>query len=146
MKVIPEDYDNLGRLKLPVLFWGVLLLQARTWVLFVMAGASNQQGNALLALFYPDHTAFWSGLLSGGPAMAAFFLCPRRHLWVVLWRCWYWVLTLMQAAMFAWSGFLVMKGENNFLLLLVGIMDGLALYWLLSNRRLRQCFATPQAF
>lgn len=81
MQVIPEDYDNLGRLKLPVLFWGVLLLQARTWVLFVMAGASNQQGNALLALFYPDHTAFWTGLLTGGPAMVAFF----SALVVILW-------------------------------------------------------------
>ncbi|MGU5920582.1 DUF2919 family protein, partial [Klebsiella quasipneumoniae] len=36
---IPADFDAHGRLRLPFLFWCVLLLQARTWVLFLMAGA-----------------------------------------------------------------------------------------------------------
>ena len=44
----PGDYDSHGRVRLPFLFWCVLLLQARTWVLFLMAGASRQQGDALL--------------------------------------------------------------------------------------------------
>ncbi len=48
----PGDYDVHGRLRLPFLFWCVLLLQARTWVLFVMAGASRGQGDTLLNLFY----------------------------------------------------------------------------------------------
>ena len=55
----PADYDGHGRLRLPFLFWCVLLLQARTWVLFVIAGSSREQGNTLLNLFYPDHDAFW---------------------------------------------------------------------------------------
>lgn len=50
----PVHYDAHGRLRLPLLFWLVLLLQARTWVLFVIAGASREQGTALLNLFYPD--------------------------------------------------------------------------------------------
>ena len=33
-----------ARLHLPLLFWLVLLLQARTRVLFVIAGASREQG------------------------------------------------------------------------------------------------------
>jgi hypothetical protein len=32
-------------------------------VLFLMAGASRQQGDAILNLFYPDHDRFWLGLL-----------------------------------------------------------------------------------
>ncbi|HGW8131866.1 TPA: DUF2919 family protein, partial [Escherichia coli] len=44
----PVHYDAHGRLRLPLLFWLVLLLQARTWVLFVIAGASREQGTALL--------------------------------------------------------------------------------------------------
>ncbi|PLL92095.1 hypothetical protein CWN57_28950, partial [Klebsiella pneumoniae] len=44
---IPADFDAHGRLRLPLLFWCVLLLQARTWVLFLMAGASRQQGDAI---------------------------------------------------------------------------------------------------
>ena len=59
----PVHYDAHGRLRLPLLFWLVLLLQARTWVLFVIAGASREQGTALLNLFYPDHAYSWH---SGG--------------------------------------------------------------------------------
>ncbi len=58
---LPSDYDSRGWLKLPLLFWAVLLLQARTWVLFVLAGASRGQGEALLGLFYPDRQSFWLG-------------------------------------------------------------------------------------
>ena len=61
----PVHYDAHGRLRLPLLFWLVLLLQARTWVLFVIAGASREQGTALLNLFYPDHDNFWLGLIPG---------------------------------------------------------------------------------
>lgn len=82
---IPADFDTHGRLRLPFLFWCVLLLQARTWVLFLMAGASRQQGDALLNLFYPDHDNFgwdcspafrrcWrlslAGIVSASPALA----------------------------------------------------------------------------
>ena len=74
------DYDAQGRVRLPFLFWCVLLLQARTWVLFVMAGASRGQGDTLLNLFYPDHDAFWIGLLPGIPAVLAFLVSGRRHL------------------------------------------------------------------
>ena len=49
---IPADFDTHGRLRLPFLFWCVLLLQARTWVLFLMAGASRQQGDALYYASY----------------------------------------------------------------------------------------------
>jgi hypothetical protein len=57
----------------------VLLLQARTWVLFLMAGASRQQGDALLNLFYPDHDNFWLGLLPGMPAVLAFIISGHRQ-------------------------------------------------------------------
>ena len=70
---IPADFDAHGRLRLPLLFWCVLLLQARTWVLFLMAGASRQQGDAILNLFYPDHERFWLGLLPGVPAVLAYY-------------------------------------------------------------------------
>ena len=72
----PADYDGHGHLRLPFLFWLVLLLQARTWVLFVIAGSSREQGTALLNLFYPDH-AFMAGIATaidccaGGAALLA---------------------------------------------------------------------------
>nr|VUD28209.1 inner membrane protein YfeZ [Raoultella sp. NCTC 9187] len=76
---IPADFDAHGRLRLPFLFWCVLLLQARTWVLFIMAGASRQQGDVLLNLFYPDHDNFWLGLLPGIPAVLAFIVSGQRQ-------------------------------------------------------------------
>jgi hypothetical protein len=88
---IPADFDAHGRLRLPFLFWCVLLLQARTWVLFLMAGASRQQGDALLNLFYPDHDNFWLGLLPGVPAVLAFIsagIGSASRLWPRCAGCW----------------------------------------------------------
>lgn len=94
----PVHYDAHGRLRLPLLFWLVLLLQARTWVLFVIAGASREQGTALLNLFYPDHDNFWLGLIHGIPAVLAFLLSGRRatfprtgvySIFCCCWRRWF---------------------------------------------------------
>ncbi|ELO72900.1 hypothetical protein SEEERB17_019545 [Salmonella enterica subsp. enterica serovar Enteritidis str. SARB17] len=57
----PADYDVHGRLRLPFLFWCVLLLQARAWVLFVIAGSSRGQGNTLLNFFIPTMIIFGWG-------------------------------------------------------------------------------------
>ena len=89
----PVHYDAHGRLRLPLLFWLVLLLQARTWVLFVIAGASREQGTALLNLFYPDHDNFWLGLIPGIPAVLAFLLSGRLALVVADIVALIWLLT-----------------------------------------------------
>ena len=111
----PVHYDAHGRLRLPLLFWLVLLLQARTWVLFVIAGASREQGTALLNLFYPDHDNFWLGLIPGIPAVLAFLLSGQPWLWL--------------------------NGESvSGIGLALVVADIVALIWLLTNRRLRACF------
>ena len=108
---IPADFDTHGRLRLPFLFWCVLLLQARTWVLFLMAGASRQQGDALLNLFYPDHSLFWIGLLPGVPAVLAFLLSGRRHLYPRLWKWLRPVLILAQLILLLWQPWMWLGGE-----------------------------------
>jgi hypothetical protein len=138
----PSAYDGHGRLRLPFLFWCVLLLQARTWVLFVMAGASRQQGDTLLSLFYPDHDNFWLGLLPGVPAVVAFMLSGRRHQLPRLWPLMRWVLIVAQLALLLWQPLLWWQGEPlSGIDLTLLIFDGFALWWLLSNRRLRACFS-----
>ncbi|WP_312690557.1 DUF2919 domain-containing protein [Kosakonia sp.] len=139
----PADYDSHGRLKLPFLFWCVLLLQARTWVLFVIAGASRGQGDALLTLFYPDHDAFWLGLLPGMPAALAFLLSGRRARFPQLWRAMYVLLLLAQLLLLVWQFWRWFSGEavSGTALGLV-IADSVALWWWLTNRRLRACFTT----
>ncbi|MGU3413977.1 DUF2919 domain-containing protein [Enterobacteriaceae bacterium C34A] len=138
----PSAYDGHGRLRLPFLFWCVLLLQARTWVLFVMAGASRQQGDTLLNLFYPDHDNFWLGLLPGVPAVVTFLLSGRRHQNPRLWATMRWVLIAAQLALLVWQPLLWLQGEplSGIGLTLV-VMDIFALWWLFSNRRLRACFS-----
>ncbi|WP_435927358.1 DUF2919 domain-containing protein [Dryocola sp. BD613] len=137
----PSDYDVHGNLKTPFLFWCILLFQARTWFLLVLAGASRQQGDALLGLFYPDRDSFWLGLLPGIPAALAFVLSGRRHLWPRVWAAWRWVLIGTQAAVLAWQIGAICQGEELTgvtLALLTG--DIFALWWLFTSRRLRDYF------
>ncbi|ELZ8932321.1 DUF2919 domain-containing protein [Cronobacter dublinensis] len=140
---LPSDYDNRGWLKLPALFWAVLLLQARTWALFVLAGASRGQGEALLGLFYPDRQSFWLGLAAGMPAMLTFLLSGRRHDYPRLWRYARYVLMLTQALMLASQALLLWRDAPGGIALALLALDAWALWLLASHRRLRVCFDTP---
>ncbi|ORM52115.1 hypothetical protein HA41_12975 [Pantoea conspicua] len=139
---LPDEYDGKGQLRLPFLFWLILLLQARTWLLLVMAGASRQQGNDLLALFYPDSQAFWTGLALGLPALAGLLLTGYRTRWPRLWLHWRSVLALSLLVNLLWQGMQFAQGDllSSPLPLLLMLFDLLALIWLQSNRRLRDCF------
>ena len=137
----PVDYDAQGRLRLPFLFWCLLLLQARTWVLFLMAGASRDQGDALLNLFYPDHSLFWIGLLPGVPAVLTFLLSGRRHVYPRLWRLLHPSLVVAQLILLFWQPWSWLSGEAvSGVGVSLLVLDIYALWWLLSNQRLRACF------
>lgn len=138
----PEDYNSHGMLRLPLWFWTILVLQARTWLLFIMAGASRQQGNGLLSLFYPDRHSFWYGIFLGIPPVVIFLLSGRRHLWPRVWQMSYWLLMAGMFATFALQalGLWQSMEEPNLIDIALALMDAGALaYWLLS-RRLRACF------
>lgn len=142
LKYPPEEYDAKGQLRLPFLFWLILLLQARTWLLLVMAGASRQQGNDLLALFYPDRQSFWLGLALGIPSAMGLVLTGYRQRWPRLWQSWRWVLSLSLLINLLWQGVNLWQGEmpDSPFPLLLTLFDLLALYWLQTYRRLRDCF------
>ena len=107
-----------------------------------MAGASRQQGNDLLALFYPDQQAFWIGLALGLPALAGMLLTGYRTRWPRLWQHWRSVLALSLLVNLLWQGVQFIQGDllSSPLPLLLTLFDLLALIWLQSNRRLRDCF------
>lgn len=140
---LPTDYDAHGRVRLPRLFWGVLLLQARTWVLFVVAAASREQGDALLTLFYPDHDNFWLGLLPGIPAVLAFLLSGRRQAFPRLWAALHPLLMLAQLVLLLWLPLAWVGGEPlSGIGLTLLLADLFALWWLIRNPRLRAAFHT----
>ena len=133
----PEDYNSHDMLRLPLWFWGILILQARTWLLFVMAGASRDQGNTLLGLFYPDRQSFWLGIVLGLPAALCFLLSGRRHLWPKGWRLAYGVmllglcLTLVLQVFNVWQN----TDQPSLIDIVLALLDVAALaYWLLSQR------------
>jgi hypothetical protein len=139
----PSDYDDNGWLKLPLLFWLILLLQARTWVLFALAGASRGQGEAILTLIYPDRQLFWLGMAAGLPAAATLVLSGRRHRFARLWHAWRPVPIVAQLALTLWQLWLLLQGAPGIAASLLLIIDCFALLWLAASRRLRVCFYAP---
>lgn len=75
----PHYYSEQGLLKPSLFYWMSLVYFTRAWWLFIIAGASRQQGSGLLSLFYPNQTAFYLGLTIGLPAMFLFFLSGNLH-------------------------------------------------------------------
>lgn len=142
LKYLPDEYDAKGQLRLPFLFWLILLLQARTWLLLVMAGASRQQGNDLLALFYPDRQSFWIGLALGIPAAIGLLLTGYRQRWPRLWQRWRLVLiaSFLISLLSQGYGLWQFAFPDSPLPLLLTLFDLLALVWLQAHQRLRDCF------
>ena len=142
----PDDYDVRGQLRLPLSFWAILLLQARTWVLFVMAGASRQQGATLLELFYPDTRAFWMGIALGCPAAVGLLLTGYRQRLPRLWQAWRWVLVATLVVMLCQQGLSLWQHEESISapVLVVTALDVLALFALCCQRRLCDCFDPAQ--
>lgn len=142
LKYSPDDYDNKGQLRLPLSFRAILLLQARTWVLFVAAGASRQQGASLLELFYPDNHTFWLGLALGIPAALGLLLTGYRQRLPRLWQAWRWVLVLNLLFTLGIQLSALWQDDEpaSALVLMVSLLDSVALLALLTYRRLRDCF------
>lgn len=136
-----QDFDPQGYLKAPILLWVILLFQARTWGLLVIAGVSRDQGDTILRWFYPDHSHFLLGLLPGIPAALAFLLSGRRHRWPVFWPKMRGVLVMTQLLLLVWQCSGLADEMINGIAIFLLIMDILALWWLVTDRRLRDYFA-----
>ena len=107
----------------------------------MIAGASREQGGALLGLFYPDRDNFWLGLLPGVPAVLTFLLSGRRQHFPRCWRALRPLLIIAQGVLLVWQPWLWLQGEplSGIGLSLV-VIDLFALWWLMTNPRLRACF------
>jgi hypothetical protein len=129
-------------LRMPLLFWLIVLLQARSWLLLLVDRATHHTGYHLLQWVYPDKQILVYGLYLAIPAVALCMLSVYRQRWPRLWQSGYWLLLLMMFATFTLHGLAIWRCADFPALtdILLALLDAVALgYWLLS-RALRGCF------
>ena len=78
MRYALERYDQHGFLKAPKLIWLGWLFLAKAWVVFVVAGASRDNGTTFLTIVYPDHSMLYLGLIMGLPSIILMWLISLR--------------------------------------------------------------------
>ncbi|MGR5284786.1 DUF2919 domain-containing protein [Vibrio maritimus] len=78
MRYALEQYDQHGLLKPPVWLWLGWAFLIRAWVVFVVAGASRQEGSNILQYVYPNHTMLYIGLAMGLPIVIGMWLVGLR--------------------------------------------------------------------
>lgn len=137
-----DDFDQHGQLALPLLFWLVMLYQARAWLVFIMAAVSHQS-EPLLTLFISERSALYAGLLFGLPALLTLLFSGYRHRFPRVWASWRYLLWLSGAGIVVWqlSQWNQAAFEASPTLLLFTLFDLLTEGWLVVNRRLAHCFA-----
>jgi hypothetical protein len=74
-----QHYTESGDLKTPSLFFYILLFLSRTWMLLIISVVSQQTGQKLLPLFYPEKIHFYYGLALGTLPFIVFLISGRRH-------------------------------------------------------------------
>lgn len=139
--IFPSDYDALGRLQLPWLFWCVLLLQMRAFARALHAIAFENvhfEGLDLLYVVFP-----------GIPALVVFALFSRvRRYWS--WKLWClgrWVLIFGQCLQLVWPLLHWFNGESiTGWALAFFVINISALWWVCSSQRLWACFTSEYGY
>jgi hypothetical protein len=93
-----HEFNEQGHRRVPVWLWLIWIFSAKGWIIFVMAGASRQQGSDLLTLFYPDHNALYLAMVMGTPALLWMWLAGVRDRYIWSHWCWKqgrWLMVLM---------------------------------------------------
>ncbi|MGF1749742.1 MULTISPECIES: DUF2919 domain-containing protein [Vibrio] len=78
MRYAFEQYDKHGFLKAPIWLWLGWFFLVRAWVVFVVAGASRNEGVTILEYVYPDQKMLYIGLAMGLPIAIAMWLISLR--------------------------------------------------------------------
>lgn len=145
----PDDYDKHGNAKPNLMFWLTCFFLARSWLVFVVAGVSREQGKDLLALFYPSHEVLYVGLALGFPAVALMLMAGNLHRYPPLFgRIWQVGKILLLTAL---SGDLVLQVKHlmvehwafhwrGALMLLIAVW---LVFYLLRSRRMQFLFKAP---
>ncbi|EMJ2324010.1 DUF2919 family protein [Salmonella enterica] len=90
----PDDFDDNGLLKAPVLFWVGLVVQARAWWLAGLMAMMAPAGNTGGGFLWPDFRFQLVSLATGVPGMVMLFIYPLRNRWPGLSRANYMLILL----------------------------------------------------
>jgi len=74
-----DAYDKYGLLKPSAMLWLTLAFSAKAWVVFMMAGASREQGARILELLYPLRENLYFAMAIGLPALLLMWLTGQRY-------------------------------------------------------------------
>lgn len=77
----PDDFDNNGLLKVPVLFWAALTVLARAWLLTGLMVMTVSSGNVQPGFLWPDLRFLIVALVAGLPGISMIFIYPLRGRW-----------------------------------------------------------------
>lgn len=143
-----EAYDKHGFLKPPIWLWLGWFFLARAWVVFVMAGASRNQGSDLLTMFYPDHDRFYLGLLLGLPIILLMWLFGIRkknnqiaeHVW--RYGRLFTILVVLIDLVMVVEQIIVSRGQFHWVNAIVLLLLSWLLLFLYKSRRVKDCFIT----
>ncbi len=141
-----ERYDNHGFLKAPIWLWLGWFFLSKAWIVFIMAGASRDNGPKILGLIYPDHSMLYLGLAMGVPSILLMWLVGLRHpekKWTVALTRWGREVTLLTTiAQFSQTAYHVYLLHGSFswvtaLSLLLLLWFGLYVF---NSRSVKDCF------
>ncbi|WP_375321044.1 DUF2919 domain-containing protein [Aliivibrio logei] len=142
-----DAYDEHGWLKPPIWLWLGWVILIRSVVVFVMAGASREQGTDLLALFYPNHTHLYTSLYLSLPIVFFMWLSsfkkPTRPFMLTLWKQGRWltiIMVLIDLAMLIES-VVVSRGEFQLGSAVIILLLSWFLIFLLRSKRVKICFS-----
>lgn len=141
-----QQYSESGDLKAPSILLYILLFLSRTWMLLIISVASQQTGNKLLQIFYPDKMHFYLGLIMGLLPLIVFLVSGRRHAqdnWAI--KCWPFCFYLIVVSVL---GDLTLQGyylyTEHFKYSITASIQLVIVAWscifILKSKQLRDCF------
>lgn len=71
-------YDDEGRVKPPVFVNWIIAYLMRGFILIIIASSLGSDTNAILGVFYPNHSLLYAHLVISIPAFVAFYLVSNR--------------------------------------------------------------------
>ena len=74
-----DAYDKHGLLKPSAMLWLAQAFSAKAWVIFILAGASREQGAQILEVIYPLRANLYLAMVTGFPALLLMWLSGQRH-------------------------------------------------------------------